>query len=1087
MISGFFIIENVDKIVHYGTSKYKVTGTDVNGKSYTAYCDLWMNVKKGEMFYFTEYIEDSKSYLFPDDQKVKHPVFKIGEAYTFKFKEIRIKKNGVHFYVFEGPDLVEYELKLHEWLRPFLKKKNKDYLLVFQGTYKGRVNLKINTFFERESVDESGSLGNFFLFSKLENNKNFIIYTEQYKNKDNRWVLSFSSYLNDCLNDSRNRKDWEEYNRIAELVTNLENWIESSGYLLLFKREDIDKIKYKISDSRYKIDHFLKVVNLIQSFSEEKYLLELSDELSKDDLFVFLNLIVHNSIILEKSNIIQKVLVITIHSTFSKSDALQLIYVISKLIYSNLKDYKARSKEYSDREKNAKITHLIRLHALIFNFSNKSGLLIKSKVSVLKIITLLSELFKDFKSISNGIKKNVFISELSHSIYLHYDIDNILTVVKSDLISKKIFEQDLFDLNSYYDVQLIGKFKNGFFVRYRSHYGILPNILFHKSKIETAIIGSTVGVYLRTFLPDFGLLIFSSYKTNKYDANNSRQLAVYPEDIDFEIGENIICIIRRVEEYGVIVSLPGNKRGLLHKKNIHPFLVKNFKSIFISDNQISATIIGKDTLGFSLSNYKLIHSIFLEPAILSINNISILSFRDNILNLCFNNDIIFPYHKESVHFDSEIDFTKVSSFSSFYKILNNDLYFINQSNILASNEFEFDDFKNYFIEIGFAIEEYSNMEKRREFRYDFLSHAKMIFSFFGHHRSYYIDYFSIYLKHLDRFAAEDNSLLSDLDRFIQEIENDKLLLDSFSSFRYILFHLKLILCFEKVNSESLHQLVDLYFISGFKNIAKEILKHNLNLSEKKDSVHRDQIRLALSEEIIDAYSSEKIFSDIELNDFNDNSSELKEILDLIKSGESNTVEFKETLSVPISDKKRVNERLSKLKSVIETNRNTDKEIDIENRIFEIEAAKPDVLIHSALKNIVAFANTKGGNLFIGVDDLGNITGLQPEYNKFSKIDSNDLFALRDEFKLYLDNLIKEWIDHEIRQYIDIKIHCYKGFDFCHIVISPKRNKNLLFLNYSIEKKSQSKLKSKSWYYRGIANAREYTLEELNSYYTNLIG
>ena len=63
-----------------------------------------------------------------------------------------------------------------EYLKTFIKKKNKDYLLVFQGTYKGRVNLKINTFFERESVDDSGSLGNFFLFSKLENNKLIITY-----------------------------------------------------------------------------------------------------------------------------------------------------------------------------------------------------------------------------------------------------------------------------------------------------------------------------------------------------------------------------------------------------------------------------------------------------------------------------------------------------------------------------------------------------------------------------------------------------------------------------------------------------------------------------------------------------------------------------------------------------------------------------------------------------------------------------------------------------------------------------------------------------------------------------------------------
>ena len=61
---------------------------------------------------------------------------------------------------------------------------------------------------------------------------------------------------------------------------------------------------------------------------------------------------------------------------------------------------------------------------------------------------------------------------------------------------------------------------------------------------------------------------------------------------------------------------------------------------------------------------------------------------------------------------------------------------------------------------------------------------------------------------------------------------------------------------------------------------------------------------------------------------------------------------------------------------------------------------------SVLKTIVAFLNTKGGNLLVGVDDNKKILGLE-----------NDNFQNDDKINLYLTNLIKSHIGNEFLPFI----------------------------------------------------------------------
>jgi len=108
-------------------------------------------------------------------------------------------------------------------------------------------------------------------------------------------------------------------------------------------------------------------------------------------------------------------------------------------------------------------------------------------------------------------------------------------------------------------------------------------------------------------------------------------------------------------------------------------------------------------------------------------------------------------------------------------------------------------------------------------------------------------------------------------------------------------------------------------------------------------------------------------------------SDADKVRGIVREGESKQTEFKETLCLDI--------------------RKGTKEKHIET---------------SALKTVVAFMNTDGGTLLVGVDDKGVVKGIEEEIGKFFK--SKGL----DGFLLHWKNLIKCRIGEEFYPYIDYK-------------------------------------------------------------------
>jgi len=91
-----------------------------------------------------------------------------------------------------------------------------------------------------------------------------------------------------------------------------------------------------------------------------------------------------------------------------------------------------------------------------------------------------------------------------------------------------------------------------------------------------------------------------------------------------------------------------------------------------------------------------------------------------------------------------------------------------------------------------------------------------------------------------------------------------------------------------------------------------------------------------------------------------------------------------------------------LRSLIDTGENDRFELKSTLR-WNLKSNRPDKEIENAwLKTIIAFLNTDGGLLLIGVEDDGNVLGLEP-----------DKFPNADRYLLHVNNLIRERIGMEV--------------------------------------------------------------------------
>lgn len=120
----------------------------------------------------------------------------------------------------------------------------------------------------------------------------------------------------------------------------------------------------------------------------------------------------------------------------------------------------------------------------------------------------------------------------------------------------------------------------------------------------------------------------------------------------------------------------------------------------------------------------------------------------------------------------------------------------------------------------------------------------------------------------------------------------------------------------------------------------------------------------------------------------------EEIEELILGGESELVEFKATLRYDLHQKT-VNKKME----------------------------------YVIAKTISAFLNSRGGNLFIGIDDSQNALGLKDDISTLRKKDI-------DGFELQLIEVIKRYIGSEFSSHLKISFPEYDKKKVCRVLVSP---------------------------------------------------
>ncbi len=123
-----------------------------------------------------------------------------------------------------------------------------------------------------------------------------------------------------------------------------------------------------------------------------------------------------------------------------------------------------------------------------------------------------------------------------------------------------------------------------------------------------------------------------------------------------------------------------------------------------------------------------------------------------------------------------------------------------------------------------------------------------------------------------------------------------------------------------------------------------------------------------------------------------------------------------------------------------------------------------ILEHVVAKTISGFLNAEGGTLLVGVDDDGNVLGLEKDYATLGKKQN------RDGFLLHIVQVINNYLGKEFNQYISIKIEKVEGKDICIVEVSDSGTP--AFIQY------QGK---EEFYIRASASTQPMGMKEANEY------
>ena len=953
----------------------------------------------------------------------RHPTFTLGEQYDFVIegfkKKILKSGNILPVIILKGVDGVTYEVMQLPNQENHIKIGDNIKCKVVEIGYSVKllqVELYDPYFYKfEEVVGESRNYQNYFQQFLNEDNEFNNKLKDQYESRSGFWIITLCNNIIPRLKkDLRNRKNFKDLKEVIEMNLVLENWILQKGLL----RSISDQHERKTAKKKVELIIRLNtveytVIKKIVEFQEHEMFTDVKEEnvyltfyfylLNKDFLAISvshfiscLHTLEDMKVSIRDTHYINKIIELVKSGTGKLKQKFNLNYFI---LSNNLQNYQKT-------EINNFINWLYVIMQLYKHSQNIFGVnLILSQIYRYKFY------FYDTYEDKRCLLLNAFdvVSNINkvHLIPLEFNERlNQVNIVRTGL---KSFKYDKLDIlyNTVYSTVIVEKHYKGYKVKVGQGEGFLP---YHNlndnnlKKYDPLTVEWETTIEATHISNDFKYFIckqISSESPNYISRNKMRKKF-------FDEGEIITVVVDHIAEFGIFVCTDLGI-GLLHITEVSDSFISNRK----------------------------LHDLFLAGEKLTVY---CLPPRDGKLTFSLKKLIGTDYENE------------------YYKIFEKDFLEFESTDAFKDREIDVE------LEKGFIFEQFALIQEDVQKKIKYVKFAKLFFSNTNNARSYllniYIEYFEALIK-LD-FFMEDYSFKK-YDLFKTEIIKikEKLqpqTLENFPESKNLIFFIDVLNFFNNKDESSLEDLFNLLRTASRENnhllkmVAKNALSNNLLITEIQDNEidsftykNLKRIREFISQGVLSVEETEEDRFEKELN--------LKRDYwrGIIGQDEGEKLEFKASLFVPVPN----NEKMRIIKTLqeqLQITTNEHKAAEISNKIEQLENESRTIphigkiLIHSAFKNICAFANTLGGTLLIGVGDDKGIYGLGNDYSRYSR-------NHRDEFGKDFDAKIKEYFGESFSSLHLPKreILAFPEGDILIIEVKPSHDEVFLLKNEKGEK------------------------------------
>lgn len=590
---------------------------DSKGLFYSTIGPIWQK-KHREKIKEIRCVVNEKGNLEQLYQGVNHPFFEKNTLYDFTFNSET--ESGANKITVFGPDKSLYTIS-----RPFIY----DNRPISQGAvirllYKGLNRfggIQVKFFVTFEDIiqnfralkritfdsfrDELGNVDEDSLISKM---------IRDFDNHENLWVISFCEVLRRKIEQGLKRKDYETALIFIDVLLLIEQWILNSGFLTSFSLHTRNVTSRVASQEIDSLGKMRKSLELILDKKDDAFSYELQKELANvkfslelnSDILVQLYLYKYKKIedTFEKTAFLKTIKLLGTKNFFrTEREAANIVLEVieevrndseKNLFYGVFINSEKRKHFYSGNPQLLEYIQLTYFNLIInIDIENTKGAFYVF-LRYLRLLSLYeSEEQNQLKLISAGINLSTvrvaeFIDSIKNNFSWDQDYYSFNKVMEWILpIKNKQFRNikeivNSFSKETYLRVRVVNNSWLGYEVMYKDDKLFLPFFNCYRPLKKGEQIN--VIVYLIDDESNFAL-------TKTFVNLND-----IPEKQILEVGNTVVGIVKRTEDYGVFVKL-GDQDALIHKKELSNQLIVNPQDILDVGDVIEAKIISKDVEG----------------------------------------------------------------------------------------------------------------------------------------------------------------------------------------------------------------------------------------------------------------------------------------------------------------------------------------------------------------------------------------------------------------------------------------------------------------------------------------------------------